>query len=583
MSTPPGIILVSHEVLADISQEEMLSALSEDYRALPRHIVSLKSIRTTLADLGSFDWFMAYRNQEAEVKEKLLPVVQANSGWRIQYFGAAPIPLAMALGYKVGGLANCDVYQKLHTSPGGWGWPRYAETLSLMVPLSLSTERVKAPGDIVLRISLSHAVSEDDTSQVIKEPLGQVALSLQTPYEDGLQSARDLEVATSQMSEALDWAAQYRPNAQIHVFASLTVGAAFRFGTCINPTIHGQIHAYQYFAGASPRYHRAFVLQQPGAPERVLTSDDKLACAQLREKAAEELAILKNQAAKIASRGGKTWWENAFPGVTGELVGNNFDALAKISNTAMSQTSVDMEKTETTDGFFFNREHKTWEIGDRLLHAICMRLPEEADQRLAIRLFLLHESIHRETHHLRSGFQIRRFPKVVEILDYQADVWGFVYHLALSSVDQQDKGAGSIRTDLLRTIKIAIQTFWAFDSGSDPSRMEIRRVNRYLIWYWQRLEIEEIIEDDVNAALRILSRHPAVEIAGPVIKVVEGRVFFLLDEVADAEIGLVTCSRLFRFGHSNGSQVKDIIKGFRERDDVLIANSLCTILDQVRN
>src|SRR5690349_15969958 len=112
--SPPGIIVVSHEVLGTIGHEEMLAAIPTEYRGLPRHHVSLTAVKTTLAELGDFDWITARNTQELEVKSKLLPLLEAHAGWRIQYFGAAPIPLAMALGFQLSKWTDVDTYQKLH-------------------------------------------------------------------------------------------------------------------------------------------------------------------------------------------------------------------------------------------------------------------------------------------------------------------------------------------------------------------------------------------------------------------------------------------------------------------------------------
>lgn len=580
MTAPVGIILVGHEVLDSISQAEMLAALPEEYVSLPRQHVSLGTVKTSLGELGSFDWITGRSNQEAEVLEKLKPVIDANPGWRVQYFGAAPIPLAMALGYQLSGWADVDVYQKSHDASGTWKWPKQELTPELLRPLRLPQERVKAPGDVVLRISLSHMVHSDDTSTVIAEAIGEIDVALHAPHEDGLRSFQDLGEVASSFGDALDWVRACRPNAQIHVFASLTVGAAFRFGTSINPTIHGPVHAYQYFGTQTPRYQRAFVLQQPARAEPGLTAEDRAECAGLRLHAAEELAEMKKAIATLRDRGGLTWIDNAFPGHDAGF-GESFRALDKVYETPLAESEVDLVITDVAEGFAYNAETRTWEISDGLLHAIGRRLASDDERRLALRLFLLHEAIHQGKHRLRGGLQIRRFPKVVEELDYQADTWAFLHEVVMSRLSADGSDLSAIRLGLLQVIKAAISTFWAFDSAADPSRMKIRRVNRYLIWYWQRLQIEALDDGDVEGHLRVMANKPIVEVAGAQVRMVGDRVFFFLDEVSNAEIALLSRSQLFRFGHGNGSQVADVFKGIRERSDETIARALRTIADQV--
>src|SRR5207248_527012 len=140
------------EVLGEIAQEEMLAALPDSWRVLPRHVIALSSVKAKLAELGTYDWFTARQNQAAECEAKLLPLIAENPGWRVQYFGLSPIPLAMALGHQIGGFPDIDVYQKLHGPTANWVWRRNEITPSVeFCPVELPSERLTAPGDIVVR------------------------------------------------------------------------------------------------------------------------------------------------------------------------------------------------------------------------------------------------------------------------------------------------------------------------------------------------------------------------------------------------------------------------------------------------
>lgn len=581
-AVPPGLILLSHEVLSEIDQAQMVQALPEAYRdILQRQVVSLTLVKTSLAELGDFDWITARNTQEAEVKEKLLPVIKEHPDWRIQYFGAAPIPLAMALGFQLSQWTNVDTYQRLHGSAPGWAWPSSEPSGPFLNEAQLHQERIPSTGDVVVRVSLSHRVHEDETAGVIAEPLGSVDLAASSPNEDLLRSPQDLDVVEKAFGDVLDWSHRYRPNAMIHVFAAVTVGAAFRMGASINPTIHGDVQTYQYFSSRSPRYQTAFVLQRSAQPELALTEGDREECKTLRRYAFEELEALKSWIASLPDA--RTWIESLFPGESTEWFSQRIGELDLAKKCmALVESSVDESVSDVDRGFAYEPIHKKWQLGDQFLNALRKRIDTQSDQRLALRLFLLHESVHRGSQHFDESRHIGAFPKVLEELDYQADVWAYLHEAARSrDIDFAGATAFSLRPVLITIMARGIDTFWAFVSTMDPSRMEVRRVHRYLIWHWKKLEVERLNEgDSVAQFLRTLAQKPIVEISGADIKVFDDAVCFHLDRVVNAEIAVLSGTRLRRAGHGAGTPVADIFEGFRRRDDSMIVRALRPIVSQ---
>lgn len=581
-SVPPGLILLSHEVLSEIDQAQMVQALPEAYQKIPqRQVVSLTRVKASLAELGDFDWITARNTQEAEVKEKLLPVIKEHPDWRIQYFGAAPIPLAMALGFQLSQWTNVDTYQRLHGSAPGWAWPSSEPSASFLDQAQLHQERIPSTGDVVVRVSLSHRVHEDETAGVIAEPLGSVDLAASSPNEDLLRSPQDLDVVEKAFGDVLDWAHRYRPNAMVHVFAAVTVGAAFRMGASINPTIHSDVQTYQYFSSRSPRYQTAFVLQRSAQPEFALTEEDREECKILRRYAFEELEALKSWIGSLQDA--PTWIESLFPGQSTEWFSQRIGELDLAKNcTALVESTVDETVSDVDRGFEYEPVHKKWQLGDQFLNALRKRIEAQSDQRLALRLFLLHESLHRGSQHFEESRHIGTFPKVLEELDYQADVWAYLHEAARSrDVDFSGATTFSLRSALITIMERGIDTFWAFVSTMDPSRMEVRRVHRYLIWHWKKLEIERLSEGSpVTEFLRTLAQKPIVEITGADIKVIDDAVCFHLDRVVHAEIAVLAGTRLRRAGHGAGTPVADIFEGFRKRDDSMIVRALRPIVSQ---
>jgi hypothetical protein len=126
-----------------------------------------------------------------------------------------------------------------------------------------------------------------------------------------------------------------------------------------------------------------------------------------------------------------------------------------------------------------------------------------------------------------------------------------------------------------------LDTFLAFDAIGDRERIEIRRLNRYLIWYWQLLMLERCL--DLEGVLHVLANRPLIELAGPKVETSDNRVYYTLDPAKfdEPELCVVHRQRIVRYGHAPGARVKDVLLGFRERNKNKIREALKSISDQI--
>lgn len=576
---------MAHEVHKKISQSEMLAALPKEYQALPRHVVELQVVSARLGETDNFDWAGERQKQAEEVRAKLLPLINNNPGWRVQYFGLAPIPLIMDLGYMIGGMETVDIYLQRHDTKS-WAWPSSSHSSGLQIETSpLVGDVINAEGALVIRVSISHRVNPSDTEAVISSHLGAIDIGLTTPNEDALESPADLEAVRAAYEKVVDWAASKRPNADLHVFASVTVGVALRLGTAINKNIHQLIHAYQYSNHTSPRHTHALILQRDDRQVLPLTAEQISAAGFLRGWIDEDLATIRAYAAasreQEKSHPTEDWLESVLPGENATAFYGPLRELAKIGETPLVESLLDTTTTEVSDNFAYDPPGRLWRIDDRLLTSIAAGLTNPADQRQAGRLLLLHEGVHLATHRLTGATapQIRRFPKLVEELDYQADVWAFLHEYAIQLAPTNPSDSG-IRAFFINVVSVALNTFWAFDAQADHRRMEIRRLNRYLIWYWQLLKLEEA--KDWAGVIKVLANRPVIEIAGPKIETSDDRVFYSLDaaKCTRPEIAILYKRRIVRYGDAAGSPVADILAGFREANGEKIRRNLRSFSDQ---
>ncbi len=261
-STAEGLILVAQPVHVAISDQAMLAALPAKARNLPRHSVNIDAIRATIPEAASLNWSDAERLQLEQFNRTLKPLLDAHPQYRVLYFGAAPIPLAIHLGNLVGGWTATSVFLHHHERKD-WRWGRRsARRPAPRVKLEgVPTERILAAGDVVIRVSTSHLIDPSDTTALIANPLAEVDIKLEQPSEDVFVEPGDLEELVTTFKEVLDTVARLRPNAHtVHLFASVQVGVAFHLGTQIRCTIHPNVQTYQFWKQSQPRYRPAILL-----------------------------------------------------------------------------------------------------------------------------------------------------------------------------------------------------------------------------------------------------------------------------------------------------------------------------------
>lgn len=195
----------------------------------------------------------------------------------------------------------------------------------------------------------------------------------------------------------------------------------------------------------------------------------------------------------------------------------------------------------------------------------------------ATRLYLIHETIHK-VHNLDSDTVtgIGNFPKIVEEVDYQADAIAILTELAyFISTSENVNLKKAIIDKLSDIIKIAIETTFSFNPINNNLKLiQVRRVNRYLIWLFhyskiQELRLRPISDDDlIVEILRQFSTKPMLEIAGPAIKSNKdrNRTFYDLNMIIhQEEVALLKPNnQIVRCGKTSALDFNDFYNGIKE-------------------
>jgi hypothetical protein len=583
--TTTGRVAILHTVHSTIAEAQVVAVIGAGSVVYP---IRIEPIAAALGDAHDIDWRAAASAQERLVNEKIRPLLREHPECGIAYFGAAPIPLAIHLGQLVESWSRVEAFQQHHASKE-WAWSASTASPSALPTVTgAPLEVVHSSDDVVVRVSVSHRIDAAVTRSIVDSAMTEIDIAVAVPNPDVLGAPCDLDAIARELCSVLDAIAERRPETRIvHLFAAIPCGLAFRLGTMISPTKHPPVQLYQYQRGRSAGYVPALRLNTPVLAPRSLSADDLSHAQTLRHGLAQELnrlaAWIAACARPDASRPPGVWWSAIVPDVDVERkLAPNWRALASAPETPLSKSTVGTEDSPAVDGFRYDEGPRRWELSDQLLANIGRRLGNASRGLRAGRMLLLHEGVHVATHGLTTATadRVGRFPKVVEELDYQADVWAMLHEFAFTRAHAPED-AKDVRQFFLEMIEVALETFWAFDDqGVDLDEIPIRRLNRYLIWYWQKLRLQSA--DTLDEIVSVLLAKPLLEIAGPAVRTRGERVVYDLDSRhhVDLEIALVKPDqRLIRVGSGPASKVADILTGFRGRDGERIAQALKSVFD----
>ncbi|TKD05301.1 SAVED domain-containing protein [Polyangium fumosum] len=592
--TPPlGLLLLSQPEQLRITLEGMTNALPEAYKALPRSAIDLDDmVEAAREAIRTRDWNSAQRALEERFRGKIKPLLEKHPDYRIVYFGSAPIPMAVYLGFRLETWQNVEVIPHHHTQRL-WGWVHEpGQQPARLAPVTPLDFKDRTQGQAIIRVSTSHHVDPQVTRQSVPDPVVEIDIALEQPGEDAFTCIEEMLEVAHAFRTALDIIGDQFPGVEhVHLFASVQPGMALLLGAQISTTMHPPVQTYQYARHAQnePYHVPAILVNRPIRPAPPPLSEEELARAgRDRVGLSEDLERMKGVARK-EERGSLPGWvacalssSEGHPAFTGHWMD-----LPALHGTPLPRTNVDRATRGVDDTFRLSSENE-WQIDDHWLLRLARRLPEEGRRQRALRLLVLHEAVHRgrQTLTRASSREIGRFPKVLEEIDYHADVWAMLYEYSLAETESGAEVENPQRffKDLVR---IATETMWAFDDDGSPMReIQIRRLNRYLIWYWQYLHLERGTGRSavlsLDNVLAILAERPILELAGPKVVAHDDRVFFALDvaRVDTPELAVYHRGCLYRHGMRYDFPITDLLQGVRERNGDRILDALRAPFEQ---
>lgn len=587
-----GYVIIKHQIFTEISDETVLGFLPTGsvpkYKIfdIKKDIISMENIH----QLNNFE-FRVY--QKGIIENEIKPFLNANPDYKVLYYGTASIPLALHLGYCFGSWKDVDVYL-LHRERMIWDWQDQNGVKELKLHSNFVKEEFTGPIDVIYKVEATYFSQDADLKEVVENPSKKIDLKLDVIGKDVFGNQEQLKHFAHQFALGIDTVANYLPNTdKIHLFPTVPVGLAFLMGTKINPMITKPIVTYQYNTNHSPKYEQILILQESDQPESIITEEDAKFILEIRAELKNELENKIAPFVKLKIEDQKkhtdklSWVKTVLnDGSYNEIERGYWKNIPDISQTILANSKLVDSIDLAGEGFHIS-ENGEWQLTDRFIFNIKNRLNNDKPKVLkALRLFVFHEAIH--IHQKLTSYtaeNVGRFPRVLEEADYIADVWAMVHEYAFSKLYY-----ASETNDLIAFFKglidVATKTMWAFDD-LDPNvdEMQIRRVNRYLIWYWIFLQVDDKKCKTVDDVINIFAIKPVLEIRGLDIRAQSQRTIFRLTnyKTEDLEIGYFDRNaRILRASNSGGIQLPELIKGFKERNGEKIIKQLKAWHDQIR-
>jgi hypothetical protein len=540
------LILVLHTVHDDIDEDVARAVLPSS--AIVRGCVKVLPARLSLEGTRDADWIALAHAQRRIWERDVVALREKYPGAGIAYFGLAPIPLAVHLGSLTESWPAVQVFQRGHDAAQSWHYVG-GNGPQVLGPDS-PKELVRSLDPVLLAISVTNAVDIDAARSAVGPTSAEIFVQTDALGSDILVTHDDVVSVADRFRDALDLVERNRPGAaEVHLFAAIPCGLAFLLGARITPTRDTNVVTYQYHRGLEPRLLEALRVPERAIQSTSLSAEERARSKELRESWEGQRSSL---IAFLRAANAPSWW--MLLGQFGSpLSHGQLGALEAALDTPLT-CSIDIAQNDV-DGFRFDSQQRVWLLSDELLRAID-RYVATAEIDRAGRMLLLHEALHHGQQNLtfNSATQIRLAPKVLEELDYRADVSAMLHEFAFEGL--LVRPWPEQRLGLLGIIDTALTTMWAFDDDRERGFLEVRRISRYLIWYMMLARIERATT--IVEGLQVLAEKPTVDLVGPVARVRDGRLVAKLDGQSGGVHELVLLDQrgnLRRIGTTNAVSV----------------------------
>lgn len=586
------IIIAHYGLDRKITQKECELAIETSNSK--RIFIDMEAGSAKLSELYDLSFENIALAQQRKFSEILKPVLDQNPTAEILYFGLVPIPVGFHLGYLVGNTHTYTIYQ-WHHKQNKWykqtGPPSDSYSFEIQ-PITMPQEKQKGKGEVIIRIGTSFSIDPQSTYDLVNNPANEFDIELQNPNIDSLFNQQNILAVVDAFQAVLNaYANKLSDREQIHLFISSSSGLPFALGTRINTNIYPFIQTYQFDRSQTPKHREAILISKENNDRIILSDEDRQAADSIRQAWEDQLQKrIKPFIAAISGKQTENWLQTVCGTdeeykTVSKFLKAPWLEIMNIGAATLKFDQIDLSILDVDDGFEYIEKSNSWSLDDGFLAGLQRRLNKDnnTDLMQAARLFFFHEALHysNEGHHLTKEIAsgIGQFPKVIEEADYQADVWALLNEYRFCCIYHPEKLKNGIKEFFCNAIDTAVETMWSFvDNGSELNLVQVRFMNRCLIWYWQWTLIEGLPnKGNLEDAVSILLNKPIIELAGQPMELRAHRTFFNLNtrHPGSIELAAFINNRVHRFAppaiseivsgfkYLKGEKIKLVLKGFQ--------------------
>jgi hypothetical protein len=581
---PSSIIIIRHSGLRQVDAPNVLAALGPGRQALPRsdHEIDTMQFRDSI-EVGDWSGQAAYLRHFAAA---LHNAAEEATDAEVHYFGIAEIPHVLAFGAFFGDERHITIHE-YNRDADSWNWPSNTRSLLATVVGAPIGQQVTSRGLAVLRVAISAEIADADVRAAVgDEALADVTIRLtdSSPQIAKVRSDADLQHIREKVREAIAAMHNLRPNIEtLHLFVAAPVSVCLAVGQECKPRNFAPFQSYRYRNIPGQNRYQPAILVSDGIEEAIAKklSDDEVGIAGWIRRDLWPRAIqqVENHARLVSQPAADVhlWYGLLYPSKILRQV-SPFPALPGLASLPIGGT---VDPNPKIGEYKYDKDRRAWELPDQLLASFGAISSEDDELLRVIRLFLFHEYVHdSQTVTAYTVGEIGKFANCLEYIDYVADSYALIHEFDLSH--RQSKSDKEIER-LATLIELLIKSFWAFETPGN-TRWEVRRLRRYLNWYWRHVQIKEAAS--LQRCFQLLARSPKVELSG-LKQIAQGRrVYCYLDKAdptTQLELGIVLENEsLFRLTHSPNINIPELLAAFKESKHEVICDFFRSVYENAR-
>ena len=574
------LIIVRHSGRRQVDESTVLESIDEGLRLGARDTIHVDT-QVFAEDVAANQW-AGHESYLRDRAVELRRLADAAENPEIHYAGLAEIPHVIAFGAAVGSERTVLVHE-FDRDTGSWAWPDDEPVQEVIIERPISGSVVTAAGDVVLRVSISAVVQDADVRVIVGE---ETLADLTIRYANGtaattrVRSEAQVVALRAKVREALAQIKNLRPNAEaIHLFVAAPNSVCFVIGQELVPRNMPPIQTYIYrISGTAPAYSPAILITAApptGRPAVTLEEDVALA-AKLRDslwtKALNQVRGYSERKKTEENRNPTTlplWYSKLEP--SSELTQiAPFPSLPPVYKLVDPRDRIDA--LPFYEDYGHDPEQHLWRISDGLVIGMYRAAGQQDDRLLPLlRLFFFHEYVH--TYHSLTKYtaaNVGKFANALERLDYTADTFAIFNELDFRHYAAVGDGEQPLSPidELSGQVDQVLRSFWAFDGTGPHDQMQLRRLRRYLNWYWRLTQLRRA--PTTLAAVSLFRQSPAVELSGLRLSTDgERRVYahFQRARAQRLELAIVLENEiLLRITDADATSMEELVDAFRRAD-----------------